>query len=65
MKGTLMWADRVYAEALVDIWRSVREGRLTTVSNGVKEMLGRPPKNFADWVSENAWHFDAFKKRSR
>jgi uncharacterized protein YbjT (DUF2867 family) len=65
MKDTLMWADRVYAEALVDIWRSVREGRLTTVSNGVEEILGRSPKNFADWVSENAGHFDAKAKRSR
>jgi uncharacterized protein YbjT (DUF2867 family) len=52
-----IWADRAYAEALVDIWRAVREGRLATVSTGVEEQLGRAPKSFVEWIDENIRSF--------
>jgi uncharacterized protein YbjT (DUF2867 family) len=57
LAGALMWADRAYAEALVDIWRAVRESRLATVSNGVEQQLGRLPRSFSKWIEEN---IDAF-----
>ena len=47
-----------YADALVDIWRAVREGRLATVSDGVKQVIGRRPISFDRWAEENA---DAFQ----
>ena len=54
----LAWADsRAYAEALVDIWRAIREGRLSTVSDGVECIVGRKPISFEQWAAENA---DAF-----
>ena len=62
LAGALMWADRAYAEALVDIWRAVREGRLATVSNGVEQQLGRAPRSFGDWIEEN---IGAFGKRAK
>ena len=65
MAGALMWADRVYAEAMVDIWRAVREGRLSTVSDGVRQLLGRPPKSFGDWIGENVSYFAKRAGRSR
>jgi uncharacterized protein YbjT (DUF2867 family) len=49
--------DREYAEALVDIWRAVREGRLATVTDGVQQVLGRPPVAFERWAGENAGAF--------
>ncbi|TAU55623.1 SDR family oxidoreductase [Rhizobium leguminosarum] len=57
MAGALMWADRAYAEVLVDIWRAVREGRLATVSDGVQQVLQRPPKSLGDWIDENVRYF--------
>ena len=45
-------------DALVDIWRAVREGRLATVSDGVKQVIGREPIPFDQWAEENA---DAFQ----
>lgn len=65
MAGVLMWADRAYAEALVDIWRAVREGRLATVSDGVQQLLGRTPKSFGDWIGENINYFATRAGRSR
>jgi len=65
MAGVLMWADRAYAEALVDIWRAVREGRLATVTDGVQQLLGRPPKSFGDWIGENLSYFARRAGRSR
>ena len=62
LAGALQWADRVYAEALVDIWRAIREGRLATVTDGVRQALGREPRRFGDWVGEN---IGSFAKRSR
>jgi len=57
--GVVRWAgEGPYADALVDIWRAVREGRLATVSDGVQRMLGRKAIAFDQWVKENA---DAFQ----
>lgn len=55
LEMALAWADRrAYAEALVDIWRAVREGRLSTVSDGVERIFGRKPIPFERWAAENA-----------
>jgi len=52
--GVVRWAGKgPYADALVDIWRAVREGRLATVSNGVKQVLGRKAIPFGRWAEEN------------
>lgn len=49
--------EPAYADALVDIWRAIREGRLATVTDGVQRMLGRKPVTFDRWVEENAGAF--------
>jgi uncharacterized protein YbjT (DUF2867 family) len=49
--------DRAYADALVDIWRAIREGRLATVTDGVQRVLGRKPVTFDQWVEENGGAF--------
>ena len=56
--GVVAWAGKGhYADALVDIWRAVREGRLATVSDGVKQVVGRRPISFDRWAEENAAAF--------
>ncbi|MBB3572011.1 NAD(P)H-binding protein [Rhizobium sp. BK491] len=65
MAGLSTWADRADAEALVDIWRAIREGRLATVSDGVQQVLGCPPKSFGDWIGENISYFVDRTGRSR
>lgn len=56
--GVVRWAGKgPYADAIVDIWRAVREGRLATVSDGVQRVLGRKPISFAQWAEENAAAF--------
>ena len=56
--GVVRWAGKgPYADALIDIWRAVREGRLATVSDGVKQVLGRHPIPFDRWARENAAAF--------
>jgi hypothetical protein len=56
--GVVRWAGKgPYAEALVDIWRAVREGRLATVSDGVERVLGRKAVPFGRWAEENAKAF--------
>jgi len=53
--SVVRWAGKgPYADALVDIWRAVREGRLATVSDGVPQILGRKAISFARWAEENA-----------
>jgi len=42
------------AEALVSLWRAIREGKLATVTTGVTDILGAPPIPFERWVKENA-----------
>ena len=57
--GVLGWAGKgPYADALVDIWRAIRERRLATVSDGVKQVIEREPMPFHRWAEENA---DAFQ----
>jgi uncharacterized protein YbjT (DUF2867 family) len=57
--GVVRWAGKgPYADAIVDIWRAVREGRLATVSDGVERVLGRKATPFVQWAEENA---DAFQ----
>lgn len=52
--GAVRWAGKgPYVDALVDIWRAVREGRLDTVTDGVKRVAGREPIAFAQWAVEN------------
>lgn len=59
LAGVVRWAGKgPYADALVDIWRAVREGRLDTVTDGVQRVLGRRPISFDQWAEENA---DAFQ----
>jgi uncharacterized protein YbjT (DUF2867 family) len=57
--------DPVYANAIVDIWRAVREGRLATVTDGVERVLGRKPVTFDQWVEENARAFRRSSKTRR
>lgn len=64
LAGALLWADRVYAEALVDIWRVVRKGQLATVTDGVRQILGRGPRRFGDWIGENIGSFSKTARRS-
>jgi uncharacterized protein YbjT (DUF2867 family) len=55
---TVEWAGKgAYADALVDIWRAVRESRLDTVTDGVKQIAGREPIPFDQWAVENASSF--------
>ncbi len=52
------WAgEGPYVDALVDIWRAVREGRLDTVTDGLRRVTGREPIPFAQWAAENAASF--------
>ena len=52
------WAGKgPYVDALVGIWRAVREGRLDTVTDGVKRVIGREPIPFDQWATENAQSF--------
>lgn len=55
---TAEWAgEGLYVDALVDIWRAVREGRLDTVTDEVKRVTGRQPIPFDQWAAENAASF--------
>jgi len=57
-KGALArGGDREYADALVNIWRAVREGRLATVSDGVERVVGRKAIPFQRWAEKNAGAF--------
>jgi uncharacterized protein YbjT (DUF2867 family) len=54
----IKWAgEGAYVDALVDIWRAVREGRLDTVTDGVRQITGREPISFDRWSIENAASF--------
>lgn len=55
---TVKWAGKgAYADALVDIWKAVREGRLATVTNGIQDICGREPIPFSKWAADNAPSF--------
>ena len=59
--GVVRWAgEGRYTDALVDIWRAVREGRLATVSDGVKRILDRKAIPFNRWAEENANAFQSW-----
>lgn len=56
--GAVQWAGKgPYVDALVDIWRAVRKGRLETVTVEVKRVTGREPIPFAQWAAENVVSF--------
>lgn len=42
------------ADALVALWRAVREGKVEVVTNAVERVLGRPARSFEAWAAENA-----------
>ena len=44
-------------EALVTLWREVREGQVAVVTGDVERSIGRPPIAFRRWAEENAAAF--------
>jgi uncharacterized protein YbjT (DUF2867 family) len=44
-------------KAHVALWRAIREGRLATVTDSLKHILGREPIAIEQWVLENAASF--------
>ncbi len=42
------------AEAVRDLFAVIRNHRSEYVSDGVQQVLGRPPRDFADWARETA-----------
>jgi uncharacterized protein YbjT (DUF2867 family) len=44
-------------EAHVSLWRAIREGRLSTVTDTVERILGRKPIPWNQWLTENAAAF--------
>jgi uncharacterized protein YbjT (DUF2867 family) len=44
-------------EARLSIFRAIREGRLSAVTDTVERVLGRKPKSFDEWAAENAVAF--------
>jgi len=51
---TSIGMSAIEAEALLSLWRAIREGKLATVTTGVRDILGEPPILFKRWVKENA-----------
>lgn len=49
--------SRELADALVFLWREVREGLVDRVTNNVEHVTGKPPRSFADWARANASAF--------
>ena len=50
-------ASPAETEAHVALWRAMREGRLATVTDTVKQVLGRKPLTLDQWAIENAAAF--------
>lgn len=50
-------ASSAETEAHVSLWRTIREGRLATVTDTVERILGRKPIALDQWVVENAAAF--------
>ena len=44
-------------EAHISIYRSIREGQMAELSDGVRRVLGRAPISFDQWARENARAF--------
>ena len=40
--------------AHVKLWRAIREGRLATVTDGVRSVLGREPIGLDQWIMQDA-----------
>jgi uncharacterized protein YbjT (DUF2867 family) len=45
------------ADALVGLWRSVREGQVAMTTGEVERVTGRTPRTFRQWCEENAAAF--------
>lgn len=41
-------------ENLMTLWRFIREGRVSTVTDAVRQVTGREPRTFADFAEDNA-----------
>jgi (4-alkanoyl-5-oxo-2,5-dihydrofuran-3-yl)methyl phosphate reductase len=52
-------APEAETEAHVALWRAIREGRLSTVTDNVERILGRKPITLDQWAVENAAAFRA------
>jgi len=50
-------APEAETEAHVALWRAIREGRLSTVTDDVERILGRKPITLEHWAVENAAAF--------
>ena len=50
-------ASLLETEAHVALWRAIRQGRLATVTDTVKQVLGRKPLTLDQWARENAAAF--------
>ena len=44
-------------KAHVELWRAIREGRLSSITDGVRRVLGREPISLDQWLTENAAEF--------
>ena len=44
-------------DALVTLWREVREGHVAVVTAEVERVIGRRPLAFRSWAAENAAAF--------
>ena len=50
-------ASLAETDAHVALWRAIREGRLSTVTHTVEQVLGRKPITLDEWAMENAEAF--------
>ncbi len=50
------------ADALVALWRAIREHRVELITDVVERVTGRPAISFAQWVQENAAPFGAMPR---
>ena len=49
--------NSVYVEALISLWRAIRDDRVSTVTANVQRVTGREPISFDQWARENAQAF--------
>ncbi len=52
-----MSGSEAETEAHVSLWRAIREGRLSAVTNTVERVVGRKPFPLDQWIAENAAAF--------
>jgi len=45
-------APDAVADALVSLWRAVREGHVATVTDNVERILGRKPISYDRWATK-------------